>query len=65
MFRISRAIQDIDVSRLINRLRVRNSLPEKEVLTIYEDFVSNITTEEQILEVRLCSFSPSHSDLFF
>ena len=56
MFRISRAIQDIDVSRLINRLRVRNNLPEKEVLTIYEDFVSNITTEEQILEVRLLLF---------
>jgi hypothetical protein len=50
MFRISRAIQDTDVGRLINRLRVKQNLPEKDVLAIYHDFVSSINTEEQVLE---------------
>ena len=50
MFRISRAIQDTEVNRLINRLRVRQNLPEKDVLAIYHDFVLCINTNEQLLE---------------
>ena len=46
-----RAIKDVDVNRLINRLRIRQSIPEKDVLVIYRDFVSSINTDEQLIEV--------------
>ena len=51
-FRETRAIQDVDVYRLIARLRIRTNIPDREVLAIYHDFERSINTEEQLLEVR-------------
>ena len=50
-FRETRAIQDVDVYRLIARLRIRTNIPDREVLAIYHDFERSINTEEQLLEV--------------
>jgi len=50
-FKEKRAIKDADVSRLITRLRVRQNIPEKDILSIYTDFVKNINSDEQLIEV--------------
>ena len=51
-FRETRAIKDVDVYRLIARLRIRTNIPDREILAIYHDFERSINTEEQLLEVR-------------
>jgi len=44
------AIKDPAVPRYIKKLRTRKSIPENEMIKIYQTFVNNIKTEEQLLE---------------
>jgi hypothetical protein len=62
-FRETRAIQEVDVYRLIARLRIRTNIPEREVLAIYHDFERSINNEEQLLEVGHGPCSTLHSGI--
>jgi len=41
---------DPEVPRYIRKLRIRNYVSEKEIITIYNAFINNIQTEEQLTE---------------
>ncbi|KAF2073339.1 hypothetical protein CYY_005357 [Polysphondylium violaceum] len=57
------AIRDHTILRSIRKLRKRKHVPEKEVLKIYESFLTSIKTEEQVTE--FLSYLPkSHGGLF-
>jgi hypothetical protein len=44
-------IKDLRVFRYIKKLRLQKNITEREMLIIYQTFVENIKTEEQMIEV--------------
>ena len=47
----TRAIKDLEVYRLIARLRIQTNMDEDKVLQIFEAFEESIKTEAQLVEV--------------
>jgi len=57
------AIKGVDVKRVLKRLFVAQNMPEKEVISLFEDITKSVTSDEQVIEL-LSYLTPQHGGLY-
>lgn len=50
------AIRDPNVIKFVKKLRISKTINEREMMVIYQCFLDNIKTEDQLVEVSIKTF---------